>query len=76
MHAPALESAKFQRSLNRKLATDDTDELKKCGMIVTELTPQELAEFKKAKFRVCTEWIPKIGQALAEEFQTAVRSTK
>jgi len=76
MREAAAESAKFQRKLNRKLATDDIAELKKNGMTVTELTPQQLAEFKKATQPVYTEWEPKIGQGLVAEFQAAVRSAK
>jgi len=76
MREAALASAKYQRSLNRKLATDDIAELKKSGMIVTELSPKELAEFKKATLPVYTEWEPKIGKALVEEFQAAARSAK
>ena len=76
MRAAALESAKFQRSLNRKMATDYIAELKKSGMTVTVLTPEALAEFKKATLPVYTEWQPKIGQALVDEFQAAVRSAK
>jgi TRAP-type transport system periplasmic protein len=76
MREAALASAKYQRSLNRKLAKDNIAELKKNGMIVTELTPQELAEFKKATLPVYTEWEPKIGPALVKEFQDAVKSAK
>jgi len=76
MREAALESAKFQRKLNRKLATDNIAELKKNGMLVTELTPQQLAAFKQATLPVYTEWEPKIGKALVEEFQATVKSAK
>jgi tripartite ATP-independent transporter DctP family solute receptor len=72
----ALESAKFQRNLNRKMAKDQVAELKKNGMTVTELSPKELEAFKQATLPVYTEWQPKIGQALVNEFQAAVRSAK
>ena len=69
----AQKSAIFQRNLNRKMNTDYVSELKKNGMTVTELTPQQLEVFQKATQPIYTEWKPKIGKELFEEFTATVK---
>ena len=43
----AKESAKFQRELNRKMASDYVSQLKDKGMTITTLTHAEVTEFQK-----------------------------
>jgi TRAP-type C4-dicarboxylate transport system substrate-binding protein len=41
----AKESAVYQRALNRKMNRDFVDNLRKAGVIVTELTPEQHKAF-------------------------------
>ena len=72
----AKESAKFQRTTNRKMDADFVAELKKNGMTVTELTPEQVKVFQDATKPVYDEWIPKIGKELVTEFQATVANAK
>jgi len=72
----AQASAKFQRETNRKMNRDFIAELKKAGMVVTELTPEQVKAFQEAVKPVYDEWIPKIGKELVAEFQAAVAAAK
>lgn len=72
----AQASAKFQRENNRKMDRDFIAELKKAGMVVTELTPEQLKAFQEAVKPVYDEWIPKIGKDLVAEFQATVAAAK
>ena len=72
----AKESSKFQRTTNRKMDSDFVAELKKNGMNVTVLTPEQIKVFQDATKSVYDEWIPKIGKELVAEFQAAVASAK
>ena len=72
----AQESARFQRTTNRKMNSDFIGELRKAGMTVTELSVQQLQAFQEATRSVYDEWIPKIGKELVEEFQATVRDAK
>jgi len=72
----AQASAKFQRETNRKMNRDFIAELKKAGMVVTELTPEQLKAFQEAVKPVYDEWIPKIGKDLVAEFQATVAAVK
>ncbi len=72
----AQASAKFQRETNRKMNRDFIAELKKAGMVVTELTPEQLKAFQEAVKPVYDEWIPKIGKELVAEFQATVAAAK
>ncbi len=72
----AKASAKFQRETNRKMDSDFVAELKKNGMNVTVLTPEQVKVFQDATKAVYDEWIPKIGKELVAEFQAAVANAK
>jgi tripartite ATP-independent transporter DctP family solute receptor len=72
----AQESAKWQRATNRKMNADQVEELKKAGMTVTTLTPEQVKAFQDATKPVYDEWIPKIGPEMVAEFQAAVASAK
>jgi tripartite ATP-independent transporter DctP family solute receptor len=72
----AQASAKFQRETNRKMDREFIAELKKAGMVVTELTPEQLKAFQEAVKPVYDEWIPKIGKDLVAEFQATVAASK
>ena len=72
----AQASAKFQRETNRKMDREFIAELKKVGMVVTELTPEQLKAFQEATKPVYDEWIPKIGKDLVAEFQATVAAAK
>ncbi|GEA15705.1 ABC transporter substrate-binding protein [Moorella sp. E308F] len=72
----AEESAKFQRSTNREMNKNYVDELKKVGMTVTELTPEQLKAFQDAVQPVYKEFEDKIGKELIAEFKKAVEAVK
>jgi len=72
----AVAASKFERQTNRKMNTDLVAELRKAGNIVTELTPEQVAQFRAAVKPVYDEWVPKIGPALVAEFQKAAAAAK
>jgi TRAP-type C4-dicarboxylate transport system substrate-binding protein len=72
----AQESAKFQRALNRKMNAEQVENLKKAGMTVTTLTPEQVKVFQDATKSVYDEWVPKIGQGMVAEFQAAAAGAK
>jgi len=76
IRAAALESAKWQRATNRKMNADQVIELKKAGMVVTTLTPQQKKAFQDACASVYATWEPKIGKALVDEVKATGAKAK
>ncbi len=74
--AAAQESAVYQRSINRKMNSDFVAELKKAGVTVVELTPEQKKAFQDAVAPVYANWEPKIGKALMDEFKDTVAKAK
>jgi tripartite ATP-independent transporter DctP family solute receptor len=74
--AAAQESAIYQRSLNRKMNSDFVTDLRKAGITVTELTPEQKKAFQDAVAPVYVTWEPKIGKALMDEFKATVAKAK
>jgi tripartite ATP-independent transporter DctP family solute receptor len=72
----AKDSAVFQRATNRKMNAEQVDALKKAGMTVTVLSPEQLKVFQDATKSVYDEWIPKIGKDLIDEFRATVAGAK
>jgi tripartite ATP-independent transporter DctP family solute receptor len=72
----ARESAVYQRALNRKMNSDFVENLKKAGVTVTELTPAQKKPFQDAVASVYTNWEPKIGKGLMDEFKATVEKNK
>ena len=72
----AKESAVYQRALNRKMDKDFVAELKKAGIVVTELTPEQHKAFAQSVAQVYTNWEPKIGKSLVDEFRATVDKVK
>lgn len=72
----AAESAKFQRATNREMNRNYVDELRKAGMVVTELTPEQLQAFKDAVQPVYKEYEDRIGKDLIDEFKKTVAAAK
>jgi tripartite ATP-independent transporter DctP family solute receptor len=72
----AAMASKFERAANRKMNSDFVGELRKQGMTVTVLTPEQIKVFQDATKPVYDEWIPKIGKELVAEFQAAVAAAK
>ncbi|MCE5265302.1 MAG: TRAP transporter substrate-binding protein [Deltaproteobacteria bacterium] len=72
----AQETAVYQRGLNRKLNTDFVDNLKKAGTTVTVLTPEQHKAFVDACASVYTNWEPKIGKTLVDEFKAAAAKAR
>ena len=68
----AKESAVYQRSVNRQMDKDFVDNLRKAGCTVTELTPAQHKAFADACASVYTNWEPKIGKALVDDFKATV----
>jgi len=65
----ALEASKEQIRLSREAARTQVSLLRTQGMTVTELTSDELTAFRAKAAPVYTEWSPKIGEGLIEQFQ-------
>jgi tripartite ATP-independent transporter DctP family solute receptor len=74
--AAAQESAIYQRTLNRKMNTDFVADLRKAGITVSELTPEQKKAFQDAVAPVYATWEPKIGKALMDEFKATVAKAK
>jgi TRAP-type transport system periplasmic protein len=72
----AKESAVYQRALNRKMNKDFVGELKNAGITVTELTPEQHKAFVDSVAVVYTNWEPKIGKALVDDFRATVDKAK
>jgi tripartite ATP-independent transporter DctP family solute receptor len=72
----AKESGIYQRTTNRKMNSDFVDNLKKAGNTVTELTPAQRKAFQDAVGSVYTNWEPKIGKELMDEFKSTVDKFK
>ncbi|MBN2370072.1 MAG: TRAP transporter substrate-binding protein [Vicinamibacteria bacterium] len=65
------ESVVYQRTINRKMNKDLVDELRKAGVIVAELTADEIKAFRDAVAPVVDNWEPKIGKTIVDEFKAA-----
>jgi len=74
--AAAQESAVWQRATNRKMNSEQVDALRKEGMTVTVLSPDQLKVFQDATKSVYDEWIPKIGKELIDEFRATVAGVR
>ena len=74
--AAAKESAVYQRALNRKMNSEFVDNLKKAGVTVTELTPEQRKAFQDAVVSVYATWEPKIGKELMDELKATVEKAK
>ncbi len=72
----ALESSKLERASNRQMNRDQIGELKKVGMTITELSPEQLKVFQDAVAPVYAEFEGKIGKDLVEEFRKTAQSAK
>lgn len=72
----AYESALLNRKTNRDMSRDYVAELKKAGMEVTELTPDQLKAFQDAVQPVHAQFEEQIGKDLITEFKAAVDAAK
>jgi len=72
----AQESALYQRKLNRQMNTDYVTELRKNGMTVTELTPEQLKAFQDAVQPVYTQFGDKIGKELIQQVMDITSKVK
>jgi len=72
----AYDSALLNRKTNRDMARDYVAELKKAGMEVTELTPEQQKVFQDAVQPVYTQFEEQIGKELVTEFKAAVDAAK
>ncbi len=72
----AHESALFQRATNRKMNTDYVGELRKNGMVVTELTPEQQKAFQDAVQPVYTQFQYKIGPGLIQQVKDITSKVK
>ena len=55
---------------------DFVDELRKAGVTVTDLTPEQHKAFVDAVAPVYANWEPKIGKALPDEFRATVNKAR
>ncbi len=74
--AAAQESAKFDRTIIRKMNSEQVAKLREAGMIVTELSAEQKKAFQDACASVYATWVPKIGKDLVAEFQATVAAAK
>jgi tripartite ATP-independent transporter DctP family solute receptor len=72
----AKESAVYQRTVNRKMNSDFVADLKKAGITVIELSPEQKKAFQEACAPVYASWEPKIGKELMDEFRATVEKNK
>lgn len=72
----AKEGVTANRNASRQMVKDQVGELRKAGMIVTELTPEQKKAFQDAVAPVYTEFEPKIGKALIDEVKAAAAKGK
>jgi TRAP-type C4-dicarboxylate transport system substrate-binding protein len=56
--------------------SDFVAELKKAGVTVVDLTPEQKKAFQDAVAPVYANWEPKIGKALMDEFKATVAKAK
>ena len=68
----AREAELWQRATNRKMKDDYIDELKKAGMTVTFLTPEQQKAFQDAVAPVYTQFEDKIGKDFIAEVKSIV----
>jgi len=76
MREAAQEAAKYQRALNRKYSGELVAELRKSGMIVTELSPAQKKVFQDACAPVYATWEPKVGKVFVDEVKAAVANAR
>lgn len=68
----AKEAGDFQRQYNREQMKQMADNLRKAGMIVTELTPEQANEFRKATEGVYQQFENEIGKDLIEQVRAEI----
>ncbi|MBN2625117.1 MAG: TRAP transporter substrate-binding protein [Spirochaetales bacterium] len=69
----AHESALFQRKTNRQMDVDYVQELRKEGMVVTELSPAQKKAFQDAVQPIYTQFEDKIGKDVITMIQDALK---
>ena len=72
----AQESALYQRALNRQMNKDYVGELRKNGMVVTELTPAQQKAFQDAVKTVYDQYQYKIGTDLIKKVNDVTSKVK
>ena len=55
---------------------DGLEFLKSKGMIITDLTPEQLDAFRERTKPVYDKWVPNIGQDLVKVFEEAVAGSR
>ncbi|HHY92526.1 MAG TPA: TRAP transporter substrate-binding protein, partial [Firmicutes bacterium] len=66
MKKAAVEAGAYERQVNRQMMKEMADNLRKAGMTVTELTPEQVELFKKATEGVAAQFEDQIGKDLIE----------
>lgn len=72
----AEEAGDYERQLNREANKKYLEELKKAGMVVTEVTPEAREEMKKITDKVIEKYVDKIGKDVIEKVKAAVENAK
>lgn len=72
----AKESAVLNRKTNREMNKAYIDDLKKAGMTITELSPEQLKAFQDAVAPVYKQFEDQIGKDLIAEFKATVDKAK
>jgi TRAP-type transport system periplasmic protein len=65
----AVEASKEQIKLSRQAAQTKVGLLRDYGMVITELTPDEISAFQAKVEPVYAEWSPKLGEPLIQQFR-------
>ncbi|MDP2820060.1 MAG: TRAP transporter substrate-binding protein [Polaromonas sp.] len=63
----ALEAGKYQRAVSRELAASQLDQLKKAGMLVSELAPAEQAKLREKMKPVIDKYAASVGESTVKD---------
>ncbi|MBC7082456.1 MAG: DctP family TRAP transporter solute-binding subunit [Firmicutes bacterium] len=72
----AADAMKWQVGISRQGLKEGNDFLRSKGMVVTDLTPEQLAAFREKTKPVYDKWAEKVGLDIVKAFEEAVASVK
>jgi len=72
----AIEAGKYERELNRKANAEDLEELKKQGIKINEVSPEEREKMKQIIQPVIEKYRKKLGEDLVKELFEEVEKAR
>lgn len=72
----ATDAMKWQVDISRQGLKEGNDFLRSKGMVVTDLTPQQLAAFREKTKSVYDKWAEKVGPDIVKAFEDAIAGVK